>query len=215
MDNKVEIPNSPKLGEGIFLTRDIANILKLPYSRVRVGMSEFWDNYTFGEKGNKAVNFYTLIEFYTFYQLRKEGISSQMIKKAHQQIAKELGTPYPFARNIRTDGKEIWYDFLEDIVNADGKQQISIKPILLPFLTKIEFNKEDIADKYFPLENSKKIVVDPKYQFGQPTITGTGIKVETLIQLYNGGESQKDIATLYNLKPAQVKDAIAYYKQSA
>lgn len=215
MDNKIEIPNSPKLGEGIFLTKDIANILNLPYSKVRRGMSEFWEDYTFGEKGNKAVNFYTLIEFYTFYQLRKEGISSQMIKKAHQQIAKELGTPYPFARNIHTNGKEIWYEFLEDIVNADGKQQISIKPILIPFLTKIEFNKEDIADKYFPLAKSKKVVVDPKYQFGQPIITGTGIKVETIGKLYSGGESQKNLAEMYNLDSSQVKDAISYYKQSA
>lgn len=215
MDNKVEISNSPKLGEGIFLTKDIANILDLPYSKVRRGMSEFWDDYTFGEKGNKAINFYTLIEFYTFYQLRKEGISSQTIKKAHQRIAKELQTAYPFARSIHTDGKAIWYDFLEDIVNADGRQQIAIKPILLPFLMKIEFNQNDLADRFFPLKNSKKVVVDPKYQFGQPTITGTGIKVETIGKLYKGGESQNNIAAMYDLKLVQVKDAISYYKQSA
>lgn len=212
MENNKQVP---QLSQGIFLTKDIANILSLPYAKVRSGMAEFWDDYTFGEKGNLAVNFYTLIEFYTFYQLREKGISSQMIKKAHQKIAKELNTLYPFARNIHTDGREIWYEFLENIVNADGKQQISIKPILLPFLTKIEFNKDDIADRYFPLSKSRQVVVDPKYQFGQPTITGTGIKVETIAQLYKGGESPQNIAALYNLKPNQVKDAIAYYKQSA
>ncbi len=215
MNSKTGTNNTPKLGEGIFLMKDVANILNLPYSKVRIGMNEFWEDYTFGEKGNKAVNFYTLIEFYTFYQLRAKGISSQMIKKAHQRIAKDLNTPYPFARNIRTDGKHIWFDFLEDIVNADGKQQISIKSILLPFLKKIEFNEADIANRYFPLQNSKKVVVDPKYQFGQPTITGTGIKVETIGKLYKGGESQKNIASLYDLRSAEVRDAIAYYKQSA
>lgn len=215
MGNNTDKKNKPQLGQGIFLTRDVANILNLPYSKVRSGMAEFWNDYTFGEKGNKAVNFYTLIEFYTFYQLRKEGISAQMIKKAHQKIGVELNTPYPFAKNILTDGKKIWYEFLENLVNADGKQQIVIKPILLPFLTKIEFNQDNIADKYFPLNKSKAVVIDPRFQFGQPTITGTAIKVETIVQLYNGGESQKNIAALYDLKPAQVKDAIAYHIKCA
>ena len=156
--NKIQ---KPRLGEGIFLTSDVAEILQLPYSKVRRWIVELWDNrlatdgtYSFGEEGNKAVNFYTLIEFYTFYQLRLKGVSAQKIQKVHKTISKELNTPYPFATNIRTDGKEIWYDYLDELVNANGKKQLDIKAVLEPFLHKIEFGKNILAELYFPLEKS-------------------------------------------------------------
>jgi len=205
----------PTVGEGIYTARDISTILKLPYSKVSLGMREFWDDYTFGVKGNKAINFYTLIEFYTFYQLRELSVSAQEIKKAHFKIATDLDTLYPFARKIHTDGKKgIWYEYLENLIKADNKKQFSLKPILAPFLSKIEFNGDDIATRYFPTE-AKKIVVDPKLQFGQPTITGTSIKAEIINGFIEGGESKETICKMYNLQIDQVEDAILYFKQSA
>lgn len=213
---------APSIGGGIFLTNDVAEILHLPYQKVRRWMIEFWDTqlageyqYSFGEKGNKAINFYTLIEFYTFYQLRLKGLSTQKILKAHSIISKDLNTHYPFARSVRTDGRQIWYDYLDQLINANGKQQLDLKPILAPFLDRIEFGKNDYAERYFPLPNSKNVVVDPKHQFGQPTVYGRNIRTETLFKLYEGGESKKNISILYDLTSKQVSDAIRYYKRSA
>lgn len=205
----------PKVGEGIYTKRDVAKILNLPYAKVSKWMDEFWDDYTFGIKGHKAINFYTLIEFYTFYHLRELNISSQHIKKAHSAIGKDLNTIYPFARKIHAHKSSgIWYEYLENIIKADSKQQFSLKPLLLPFLSKIEFNNNDIAYKYFPTK-SRKIVIDPKFQYGQPTIAGTGIKAEIINGFYKGGESKDTICKLYDLTIEQVDDAILYYKKSA
>jgi uncharacterized protein (DUF433 family) len=212
----------PKLGEGIFLTSDVAEILQLPYSKVRRWMVELWDNrfaasgtYSFGEDGNKAVNFYTLIEFYTFYQLRAKGVSAQKIQKVHNIISKELNTNYPFATNIRTDGKEIWYDYLGELVNANGKQQLDIKAVLEPFLHKIDFGKNNLAELYFPLDKSRNVVVDPKRQFGQPIINGRNLRIDTIRKLHDGGETRKNISLLYDLKISEVDDALRYYKRAS
>ena len=205
----------PTVGDGIYTVRDISFILKLPYHKVSRWMREFWDGYTFGVKGNKAVNFYTLIEFYTFYHLRELDVSSQEIKKAHNTISQDLETIYPFARKIHTDGKRgIWYEYLESLIKADNRRQISLKPILAPFLSKIEFNADDVASRYFPTE-AKKIVIDPTLQFGQPTITGTSIKAEIINGFIEGGESKETICKLYDLHIDQVDDAILYCKRSA
>ncbi|MEN0055542.1 MAG: DUF433 domain-containing protein [Mucilaginibacter sp.] len=215
MTDKKNINILPKVGEGIYTARDISNILNLPYSKVSYWMREFWDGYTFGIKGNKAINFYTLIEFYTFYHLRELKVSAQEIKKAHAKISEDLKTLYPFARKIHTDGKKgIWYEYLENLIKADNKKQFSLKPILAPFLSKIEFNGDDIAAKYFPTE-AKKVVIDPKLQFGQPTIIGTSIKAEIINGFIEGGESKEAICMLYNLHIDQVEDAILYFKRSA
>lgn len=218
--NKMEIKNNyPKIGEGIFLVRDIAKILNLPTSKIRRWLNEFWNkrfsnstyNYSFGDKGNEAVNFYTLIEFITFSALRNNNISAQHIQKFHQYLTTKLKTPFPFATTkISTDQVSVYYETFNEYVKYDGKNQISLKKILEPFLLKIDFNQENIAERYFPLGKDHSIVIDPKHQFGQPTIFGTNIKVDTIYSLYKAEESKKTISFLYNLTFSQIDDVIAF-----
>lgn len=203
------------LGEGIFLTKDVSQILALPYSKVRRWMKEYWPNQTFGDTNNQAINFKTLIEFYTFYHLRDKGLSVNNIKKYHQIISDELNTPYPFATIIRTDGKNVWYERLGNLIKADKKQQFDLKSIIEPFLHKIDFGGTNTAKRFFPLSNSKQIVVDPERQFGQPIINGRSIKAETLYSLFKGGEKKEFIANLYDLTVTQVNHAIQYFKYAA
>ncbi len=215
LKNANNIQATPKIGEGIFLTTDVSQILGLPYPKVRRWMKEYWPNYTFGDADNQAVNFKTLIEFYTFFHLRDKGLSVKQIEKYHQTIARELNTSYPFARSIRTDGKSVWYELLGNLIKADRKQQFDIKPILEPFLHKIDFGNSEVAQRFFPLKNTKAIVVDPQRQFGQPIVNGTSIKAETLYILYKGGEKTEHIVELYDLRVSQVKHAIGYFRNVA
>ncbi len=213
---KQKIKATPTLGEGIFLSTDIANILNLPYHKVIYCMKGFWHLHTFGEQRNKAINFYSLIEFYVFYQLRTHQVSSQKIKKLHAFLSNEFKTQYPFAHSeISTDGKALWFKKMDNLIKHDGKNQFDFEKIIEPFLKKVEFGKNNIAERYFPLKDSKNIVVDPKHQFGQPTIFGTNIKTKTIYNLYNAGEPQKIICNLYNIPPNKVKDAINFHKPAA
>jgi uncharacterized protein (DUF433 family) len=214
---------TPVIGGGIFLAKDVSKILNLPYSKVRHWLFELWDkrfadnwNYSFGEDGNKAIDFHTLIEFYIFYQLRESGVSSQQIQKVHKELAKDFDTKYPFAHaKFRTDGKGVWYEKFGVLVKANGKKQIDLKQIIQPFLTNIEFGKNNIAERYFPLTKSKSVVIDPKHQFGQPTISGTNIKTQSIFSLYKGGESKSTISDLYNISLKKVSDAIEFHKNAA
>ena len=234
---------SPKIGEGIFLIKDVSKILNLDYDKVRRWIVGYWGSgdlekdvdYTFGDKGNKAINFYSLIEFYTFFKLREKGVTANEIRKAHSIMSKELNTPYPFASadsvrvgdkpkkkkttpskkaSIAKPKKLIWYNHLENIITADGKHQPSFK-FIEEFLERIEFDKNNVAKRFFPLDDSRNIVVDPKHQFGQPTIIDTNIKTQTIFNLYKGGETNDNICILYDLSPAQVQDAISYHKNVA
>lgn len=222
LSNSKHIASEPRLGEGIFLTTDVANILRLPYPRVRHWLTEFWDKrftigkHSWGDPKNKAVNFYTLIEFYTFYQLRENGFSAQEIQKAYHIIAKDLDTKYPFAKDIiRIDEKNIWYEYLGELMKVDSKRKLYLKQLLEPFLQKIDYDEDAIAERYFPLGKDKSVIVDPKHQFGQPTITGTNIKTQTIFNLYKGGETDKNICILYDLSLDEVKDAINFYLNAA
>src|SRR4028118_1376842 len=209
----------PKIGEGIFLVRDVAIILRLDYENVRRWIAGYWSgslqedyDYTFGEKGSKAINFYSLIEFYTFFKLREKGLSTTEIRKLHQTLEKDYNTPYPFAiaRDYYIEKRKkktfVYFSYLESLIKHDAKRQFSLQ-FVQDFLDKIEFDDNNVARRFFPLPNSKNVVVDPQHQFGQPTIAGTNIKTQVVFSLYKGGEPLGNICNLYDLPPEKVQDA--------
>ncbi len=72
-----------RIGEGIYLVKDVSKILGLDYEKVYRWIIGYWTgnlqahyNYTFGEQHNRAINFYSLIEFYTFFKLREKGLNA-------------------------------------------------------------------------------------------------------------------------------------------
>jgi len=214
------------LGTGIYTLPDIAAILNLPQAKVRRWMHEYWkvhfgkaDQIAFSDgTGTELVtNFYTLIEFFTFYQLRALGVTAQRIVRAHQVLEDVYKTAYPFATSkILTDGKEVLFKGeVGDIIRADETLQITIKEVLEPFCKKIEFDDDSLAKRFYPFGRDSEIVIDPHRQFGQPVISNTNILTETVYNLYRGGESTDLIARIYDLTTTQVQDAIDFHRHVA
>lgn len=214
------------LGTGIYTLPDVAAILGLPQAKVRRWLQEYWhahfgktDQISFSDgTGRELVtNFYTLIEFFTFYQLRAEGVSAQRIVKAHKVLEDVLKTAYPFATSsILTDGKGVLFTGeIGNIIQADETLQITIKEVLAPFCKKIEFDHNALAKSFFPLGRDHDVLVDPHRQFGQPVVRGTNILTETIFNLHRGGESADFIARIYDLTPRQVQDAITFHRNAA
>lgn len=221
-----QVKKKPSLGIGLYTIPDVANILGLNRTLVRRWLSEYWGNQfndgkrslsSWGEGRNKAIHFFTLIEFYVFYQLRKQGVSAQNIVKSHEVIRGELDTPFPFANSvILTDGKKIFYTTDgELIINADRSKQINFKAIIEQFCHKIDFDKDRLALRYWPLGKEKNIVVDPHHQLGQPTVKNTNILAETLYTMYTAGEKISFISALYNVTDDDVKSSIEFFNKAA
>ncbi|MFN0213208.1 MAG: DUF433 domain-containing protein [Saprospiraceae bacterium] len=223
----ITFSNKPKLGYGIYTVADMAKVLGMPIEKVRYWLKEYWDlrlspdsgeRSSWGERLDKTVNFYTLVEFYVFYQLRQHKVSVNQILKSHRLLREKFGTPYPFAcHRIMTDGKAIFFSPDGDrIVNATPTLQYNLKEVIEGFLEKMEFGDEDqIASRLYPSGKNRTIVVDPHHQFGQPVIKGTNILAGTLFSLYMGGEKPDFIAAIYDLKKEEVEDAIRFYQKAA
>lgn len=213
---KTNYTSYPKLGEGIYSPADIANILQLPYHKVNVLIRGFWQVKTVGRDRNKSVNFLSLIEFYIYYFLREKGISAQKIKKLHSLLSKDFNTKYPFASlKIRTQKKEIWVDYLGQLLKADGKLQPAFRTFIEEYLSNVEYGNDSLAKRYYPLTTSRNVVIDPSHQFGQPVINGTNLQTKAIYSLYQAGESKSNICILYEISEIQVNDAITYYTRAA
>ena len=215
-----------ELGYGFYTYADIAQLLGLPRAKVNRYLSAYWNerlgkslfNEDFSWKVSnsvKAVNFYVLIELYICFQLQELGVNPKQVLKAREAIAHDTGLNYPFAtQDIFSDGRKIFYKLDDAVINADGTKQANLIKILNEFAQKIDF-ESGIAERFYPLINSKNIVIDPHHQFGQPTLTGTNINAEIIYAMFKSGESVATLAFLYDLKKEQIEDAIKFYQKAA
>jgi uncharacterized protein (DUF433 family) len=144
-------------------------------------------------------------------------VGPKAIFTAHEQIARQLHTPFPFASaKILTDGKKILYEIEDGVtINADKSRQIALADIIKNFCRKIEFSDDQLAERYFPLGKEKNVVVDPHHQFGQPTIARTNVLAESINDLHEAGESISFIARLYHLPESDVEAAIDLFNYKA
>ncbi len=218
--------NQAELGSGIYTLPDLANILGLKYYKVRRVLDEYWNKrlttnfnkkYSWNIGNSKAVSFHTLIEFYIFYQLKEAGVPTQAILIAHKELSKQYKMPFPFANSEILDkmnysGKRIVFVLPnDDIVDLDSTKQLNLS-FIRNFMRKLDFGENNLAERFYPMGKNNSIVVDPKHQFGQPTIKGTNLFPRTIFNLYQKKESKKFIALSYDITLKKVNDAIEYCK---
>jgi uncharacterized protein (DUF433 family) len=216
-----------QLGTGIYTIPDISQLLNIPKAKVRRYLNEYLDedfakkffneSYSWSNDNQfKAVNFHALIELYTCFQLKDLGVSTQSIFKSRTAISKDLNTAYPFANaKLLSDGNKIWYEFEDSIIKADGSKQITFAQIIRSFASKVEFDSNKIAERFWPAGKEKSIVVDPHHQFGQPVIVGTNVNTQTIFSMYESGEPVEAIGILYGLTQKQISDVLHFYKSVA
>ncbi len=220
------IQHKNTLGYGIYTASDIAQLLTLPRGKVnrylnlywdeRLGQGVFNDTYSWKNNNTKAVNFYVLIELYIFFQLLEKGVPAKSILKAREVIAKETDSQYPFATaDILRNGKKIVYQLGDSFIDADGTRQTNFEAIIKDFAEKIIFDNNKNALKFYPIGRESRVVVDPKHQFGQPTIEGTNINTETIYSMYKSGETVELIGHLYDLDVKAINDALSFHKKAA
>ncbi|PWN06860.1 DUF433 domain-containing protein [Rhodohalobacter mucosus] len=219
----VDFENELSIGNGIYTIREIARILRLPYSKVHRWLNTYWEgelgkffegNYSWKVENSQAVGFHTLIEFYILVQFAEAGVKTREVLKAHIELSKELQTPFPFAQRnvlekIRTDGKKIFLTSNGITCTLDGTKQLNLSFIRL-FLKNLEFDSDLVASRFWPLGKDKGILVDPRRKFGHPVVNTSNIYPETIYNLYKAGEPEKFIAFTYEISEEDVRHAIEY-----
>lgn len=183
-------------GEGVYWPNDVSDILKLPKAKVRYLLRGYRSFGAFNKTRITTIDFLGLIEFYFYYFLRVEQKwTPRAVRELHAQLSREFDTPYPFA-SLKNE-----------------KLQTAYKEFIGPFFSRIEFGDDFMPKRFYPLANSKIIVVDPNVQFGHPFVRGRGVKTKVLYSFYLGGESIRGISMQYELEIEQVESAIRFHEQ--
>lgn len=138
----IQLQTKTIIGQGIYTLPDIAFLLNISYLKVSRWIHSFWDEkfgskygdtYTWIVDLTKAVNFYTLIELFTFYRLSEAGVKTRAALKAHHILSEQYNSPYPFAnqkvlKGIRTDGSNVLFEQIDgSIYSIDIFTQFKIE----------------------------------------------------------------------------------------
>lgn len=211
---------SINFGEGIYSARDMSSILGIPLNRCNYWFKAYLRNklseitnykYHFDIDFGTYVNFKTLLQFYVFEKLRRAGHKPNKILKSYSVLSKLFDTPYPFILpQVLKLGGDIIYLDNGKYVSTDGKFQLHLKEIITPFLEKIAFDENGVPQAFYPYGKDVNIIVDPRIQFGAPTIKGTRIEVDSIRNLLESGEPIKQISKTYDLPPNLIEEVIQF-----
>jgi uncharacterized protein (DUF433 family) len=165
-----------------------------------------------------SLSFRDLLELRFVDAFIRAGVSWRTMRRAHAKAQVELHTTHPFCSNrIATDGKNILLrqgeeDSDEALVNLVTNQP-EFRRIVQNFLKELEFSGDDII--WYPLGRERQIVLDPKRNFGQPTVTKSGVPAATLARSVKANSSQEIVARWYEVHPDEVRDAVEFEESLA
>jgi uncharacterized protein (DUF433 family) len=168
------------------------------------------------------LSFINLVELFVLADLRKtHGVPLQRVRPALGYVERTLGVARPLAHvRFKTDGLDLFVEHLVDapteaaLVNASAGGQVTVREALAARLARVEWDREGLAVRLFPLVRSdstvqpRSIVLDPLRGFGRPVIAKTGIRASIVAERYRAGESARDLASDYGVEVEQIEDAV-------
>ena len=171
--------------------------------------------------GEETLTFLNLVELLFIHELRRGGHSFLSIRKAGQVLRKVFKTHHPFAlRTCFADPAGI-YALIEAetgddlLVELQGNAQLAMWPALQGYLKQLDFNVDELAERWHPQGRGRPVVVDPKVAFGAPVILGTATETAVIYEMYSSERSLEEIALWYDLELAQVREAIEFEERLA
>jgi uncharacterized protein (DUF433 family) len=130
-------------------------------------------------------------------------------------VETELSVARPLIHaKFETNGVDLFIDQWGKLVNASRDGQIAMRASLESSLRRVDWDRKGLAVRLFPIVRAvdapqpKTIVIDPERGFGQPTLAGTGIRVDVIVGRYHAGESAADLAKDYRVSHELIEDAV-------
>jgi uncharacterized protein (DUF433 family) len=165
-----------------------------------------------------ALSFRDLLELRFVDAFIRAGVSWRTMRRAHAKAQTKLKTTHPFCSNrIFTDGRSILLrqgeeDGDQALINL-ATDQAEFSRIVEPFRKELEFSGSDVI--WWPLGKQRKIVIDPRRNFGQPTVARSGVPSQILARSVKANRSRELVAKWYEVQPDEIRDAVEFEESLA
>lgn len=218
------------LGVGFYSYSDAARIIGITPGKLRRWVRDY-DYYIHAHRRDqrplvvryfdphdRVLSFLELIELLFVSLFRQEGLSLKTIRQAAETASRWFSTDYPFAiKQFNTDGRHIFATLADEATSDEimaelSKGQFAFPMVIEPFLRKIDYRADNLAQAFWPLGRQERVVIDPDRSFGKPIDAETGVPTSALYSAFlaEGPDSIPRVARWYEVPEAAVEGAITF-----
>lgn len=167
----------------------------------------------------RFLSFTNIVEAHILAGLRKERIALEKIRSAVHFVDRHFKVKHALAQKVfKTDGVDLFIDRLEDgLVNVSRGGQKAMRAVLETHLRRVEY-KHGRAVRLFPLHREMAplaVVIDPLRAFGRPVLHGTSVPIADIASRWRKGDSIELLARDYEVKPAEIEEALRATREAA
>jgi len=167
------------------------------------------------DKG-QALSYLQLIEVAVVSNFRKAGISLAKIRAAREYVSKQLEAEFPFAEyRFKTDGRELWMDYAQieaemgdrKLLAASQGGQLAWADII-GRLKEFDYEDDKLAVRWHVAGKGKNIIIDPRIQFGAPSVNG--VPTWVFKGRWEAGETLDDIIADFGVTSSALFAALQF-----
>lgn len=160
-----------------------------------------------------TVPFVGLAEAYMLRAFRKAGVSMARIRPTVEQLRDGMGLEHALAsERLKTDGAEILWELdgndTENRLVVVRNNQAVFREVVDEHLKNIDYRDGFAGRIVLPGHYGTDVIVDPRVNFGQPTVTDYGVRVDDLLSRVRAGEALDDVAADYDLPASAVASLV-------
>jgi uncharacterized protein (DUF433 family) len=210
-------------GSGLYTLPDVARYTGVPRSTIRSWFRPRSDGQGRGPMfqsdyetvdGEMAVSFLNLIDAYVARYFRQQNVSPLVLRRAHEILQLELGTPHPFAHADLCAGQgriirrtvEI-ADSPPKLVDVVSKQKWFSE--MQAWLSRIDYARVTKLASRWNIADG--VVIDPTVCFGQPAVRRTAVSTFVLANQFHANRRNAAlVADLYSVREEDVRHAAAF-----
>jgi uncharacterized protein (DUF433 family) len=154
-----------------------------------------------------TVPFIGLAEAWIVRAFTRAGVPVARIRPALEQLRTQIGIDHALASDrLKTDGAEILWDLRRRDGAFDDNRLVVVRngqatfgEIVREHLKHVEYRDGFIGQLRIPRAYGADLTVDPEINFGQPTLTEYGIRVDDILDRIAAGETMEEVAADYDL----------------
>lgn len=163
---------------------------------------------------SKALGFRDLIEIRFVDHFKKNGLSLRSIRGIIGAATELVEASYPLSTvRFKTDGKRV----LAEVLEAEERRLVfDLRTGQLHFsfywdklYDALEYSAYDELLRWWPLGKDRRVLVDPKRNFGQP-ISPEGVPTHVLANAFRAEGTVESVVSWYKVEPESVRDAVDF-----
>ena len=223
----VQAPDPNLLNAGLYTVPEASRLTRISTGKVRRWIKGYdfrsgesmrhsdavWQGEIKPVDNKISLSFRDLLELRFVDAFIRAGVSWRTMRRAHTKAQNELESTHPFCSNrIFTDGRSILLQQGEEDSDQTlidlATNQAEFSRIVEPFRKELEFSGNDII--WWPLGREREIVLDPKRNFGQPSVARSGVPTRVLARSVKTNRSVEVVSHWFEVSEGEVRDALDF-----